>query len=76
MFPASFKTAIDLSGHKSGSGRLLPIRLQPSIHKRDLGVDGGQAQAFLLGDQLHELVGALDIGRSVVQGARGRGRTR
>ena len=34
------------------------------------------AQALLPGDELHQLVGALDIGRAVLQRAGGRGRAR
>ena len=50
------------------------IRLA-GLDQRDLRVDRRMAQALLPGDELHQLVGALDIGRAVLQRARGRGRT-
>ncbi len=34
------------------------------------------AHALLLGDELHQLVGAFDIGRAIVERARSRSRTR
>ena len=49
-----------------------PGASRPARHR----VDHRMAQALLLGDQLHQLVGAFDIRRAVLQRARGRSRTR
>src|SRR6185295_16845749 len=58
----------------AGSSRLLAVGLQPRVDQRNGGVDDGVAQPLLLGDELHQLVGALDVGDAVVEGARGGGR--
>src|SRR6266852_5140589 len=58
------------------SGSLLPVGGEPFIDQRDRGIDDGVVQPLLRGDQLHQLVRALDIGHAVVERARGRGRTR
>src|SRR5262249_12371569 len=56
--------------------RLLAVRLEALIDQRHAGVDGRMAEALLLGDQLHELIGALDVGHAVVERASGGGWTR
>jgi hypothetical protein len=50
--------------------RLLAVRLQPCIDQRHLRIDRRMAQPLLLGDELHQLVRALDVGRTVLQRAR------
>jgi hypothetical protein len=57
----------------TSGGGLLPILIEPGIDQGDGGVDRGMAQALLLGDELNQLVGALDVRRAVLQGAGGRG---
>ena len=59
-----------------GLCRLLAVRFEPRVDQSDLRVDGRMAHALLPGDELHQLVGALDIGRAVVERARGRSRSR
>src|SRR5579875_2125774 len=56
--------------------RFRAVRLEPRIDQRDLRVDRGVALALLARDELHQLVGALDIRRAVLQGARRRCRAR
>src|SRR5262249_5315965 len=56
--------------------RLFSIGFEPRVDQRDDSVDDRMAHALLLGDQLHEFVGAFDVGRAVLQSTRGRGRTR
>src|SRR5499427_10839367 len=56
--------------------RLLAVGLEPRVDQRDLGVDRRMAQTLLLGDELHQLVSALDIGSAVLQGACRRSRPR
>src|SRR5262245_8288089 len=58
------------------SRRLLAVRLQPGIDQRHRGIDGWMTEPLLLGNELHELVGAFDIGRAVVEGPCGGGRPR
>ncbi len=57
------------------SRRFFPIRLQPPVNQGDLRIDCRVTQATALRDQLHQLVGALDVDRAVLQGARRRCRT-
>src|SRR5258708_38716913 len=57
----------------ASGGGLLPIRIEPGIDQGDGGVDRGVAQALLLSDELHQLVGAFDIWHAVLQGTGGRG---
>ena len=52
--------------HALGGSLLLAVGLEPRINQRDLCIDRGVAQAFLLGDKLHEFIGGLDIGRTVL----------
>src|SRR5262245_35448570 len=54
-------------------GRLFPVRRQPLIDQRHGGINNGVAQALLAGNELHELIGALDVGGTVVERARRRG---
>src|SRR6516162_2447696 len=56
--------------------RLFSIGFEPRVDQRNDSVDDRMAQALLLGDQLHEFVGAFDVGSAVLQSTRGRGRTR
>src|SRR5258708_4789815 len=60
----------------ASGGGLLPIRIEPGIDQGDGGVDRRVAQALLLSDELHQLVGAFDIWRAVLQGTGGRGGAR
>src|SRR5882724_10453036 len=60
----------------SGRGGLLAVGFKPGIDQRYLGVDRRMAQTLLPGDQLHQLVGTLDIGGAIVERARRRGRSR
>src|SRR6476659_7360992 len=39
---------------------LLAVRLEPPVNQRDLRVDRRMDHALLLGDELHQLVGAFD----------------
>ncbi len=48
------------------SRRLFAVGFEPRVDQRDDPVDHRMAQTLLLGDQLHQLVGALDIGRAVL----------
>ncbi len=48
------------------SRRLFAVGFEPRVNQRDNPVDHRMAQTLLLGDQLHKLVGALDIGRAVL----------
>src|SRR5262249_10401429 len=52
--------------------RLLAIRLEPGVDQRHGRVDDRVAQPHLGRNELHQLVGALDIGHAVVERARGR----
>ena len=54
----------------SRRGGLFPIDLEARVDQGDLGVDRRMAQAFLLGDQLHQPVGTFDVRRAVLQRAR------
>src|SRR5438034_8720480 len=56
-------------------GLHLPIGFQPSIDQRHYSIEGGVPHALLLRGKLNELVRALDIRGTVVQGAGGRGGT-
>src|SRR5581483_4882829 len=68
---------IRVETNKRPSGRgLLAVGLEPRIDQRYLRVDRRKAQPLLLGDELHELVGALDVRRSVLQRAGGGCRAR
>src|SRR5882724_4412032 len=51
----------------SGGSRLLAVGLDPRVDQGDLGVDRRVAQALLPGDELHQLVGALDVGGAILQ---------
>src|ERR1700744_1420761 len=55
------------------SRRLLPVRLEPRVNQRDLRIDRRVAFAFLAPEGLNQLIGALDIGRAVLEGTRRRG---
>src|SRR5215831_1335883 len=58
------------------SRRLLAVDLEPSVDQRDTRVDDRMMQALLRGDKLHELIGALDVRRAVLDRARCGGRAR
>src|SRR5262245_11154230 len=77
-FPHLGRSAIDSksAGFGLGRSRLFSIGFEPRVDQRDDSVDDRMAHALLLGDQLHEFVGAFDVGRAVLQSTRGRGRTR
>src|SRR6266568_3154738 len=65
-----------LLGTFSGRCGLLAVGFKAGIDQRDLGVDRRMAQTLLLGNQLHQLVGTLDIGGAIVERARSRCRSR
>src|SRR5215471_4558189 len=48
---------------------LLAVDLQPGVDQRDAGVDDRTMQALLRSDKLDELVGALDIRRTILERA-------
>src|SRR5580704_6569151 len=51
--------------------RLLTVGFKPRIDQRDLSIDCRIMQTSLRGNELHEFIGALDIGRAVLQRAGG-----
>jgi hypothetical protein len=51
--------------------RLFAVGLKARVDQRDYCIDHGMTQTLLLGDQLHQLVGAFDIRRTILQRARG-----
>src|ERR1044071_5288379 len=52
---------------RSGRRALLAVGSQPAVDQRDAAVDLGMAEPFLAGDELNQLVGALDERHAVVQ---------
>src|SRR5712672_1956692 len=52
------------------SGRLPAVCSDPFIHQDNNGIEHGMTHALLLGDELHQLVGAFDIDRAIVERAR------
>src|SRR5262249_16074595 len=58
----------------SRSCRLVEVGLKSLVDECHDCVDDRMDQSLLPGDELHELVGTLDIGRAVLQSARGRRR--
>src|SRR5437762_1910817 len=64
-----------LATNRSRGCRLLAVGLKPFVDQRHLRIDRRVTEPPLPGDELHELIGALDVGRAVLQCARGRSRT-
>jgi hypothetical protein len=60
---------------RAGSGRLLPVLLQPAFDQGDGLIEHFRAHAFLRRDGLHQQVDALDVGRAIGERARRRRRT-
>src|SRR5712664_1872462 len=59
---------------RSGGGCLLAVGFEPRVDQGDARIDDRMAETLLSGDELHQLVGALDVGQAVVERAGSRGR--
>jgi hypothetical protein len=59
------------SGPASTGGRSLAVGLQAAIDQRDGRIDKAIVQALLRANALHQLVRAFNVGRAIVERARG-----
>src|SRR5438552_5749734 len=74
--PDAYERICSVSEPALGGCRFLAVGLEPRVDQRDDPIDHRMAEPLLPGDQLHQLVGAFDVGRAVLQSPRGRGRAR